>query len=167
MLKTISRSYATLEAAKQVVMDLEQNGFRSDQITLIGRPSNDGDLANGAVIGGTAGAVTGLLAGLGVVAVPGLGPFVAVGWLATTIVGGSTGALTGGVAGLLAGLFRTPEEASGHAAFIERGGSLVSVRGEDAEIEAAKQIMRRGRPVDPASSDYGNRYWSGSDRSVP
>lgn len=168
MLMTISRPYATLEAAKRVVSELESNGFRSEQLSLIGRPASDGDVKNGAMLGGAGGAATGLLAGLGMMTMPGLGPFVAVGWLASTLVGGSAGALTGSIAGALANLFTTPEEAKVHSGILERGGSLVSVRCEDDEIAKAKAIMERGQPVDVSSSAVsGNSYWSGSTQSVP
>lgn len=166
MVMTISRSYATLEGAKRVIADLERNGFRSDQLSLIGRPMPDDEVRNGAVLGVTAGAATGLLAGMGMLTVPGLGPFVSVGWLASTLVGGSAGALTGSLAGAIAGQFASPEEAGRHAALLERGGSLVSVRGDESEVERARGIMDRGRPVDPESDSFGTA-WSGSSQSAP
>lgn len=168
MLRTVSRSYATLDAAKHVVADLEGSGFRPDQISLIGRPAAGDDVAGGAMLGGTAGAATGLLAGLGTITVPGLGPLVSAGWLASTIVAGSAGALAGSIAGALAAQFVSPEEANSHAGLLQRGGSLVSVHGEDEDIERAQDIMDRGEPIDPASvSDFGRQYWSGSSQSGP
>jgi len=167
MLQTVSRSYPTLEAAKQVVLDLERHGFDSQQLSLIGRPQADGRVGDGAMLGGAAGAMTGLLAGMGMVTVPGLGPFVAVGWLASSLVGGSAGALTGSIAGGLSSLFSTSEEAAGHSGVLEQGGSLVSVRCDDRDMDKAKAILERGKPIDPSTDGGGNSDWSGSNETVP
>src|SRR6201988_4752355 len=78
----------------------------------------------GAGIGGTAG----LLAGLGLLAIPGLGPVVAAGWLAATAVGAAAGAATGGIIGALTEAGVSEEDAHTYAEGVRRGGTLVSAR---------------------------------------
>ena len=75
-------------------------------------------------MGGTAG----LPAGLGLLAIPGLGPVVAAGWLAATAVGAAAGAATGGIVGALTEAGVSEEEAHSYAEGVRRGGTLVSAR---------------------------------------
>jgi hypothetical protein len=157
MLRTVSRSFPSLDTARRVVADLEGSGFRSDQLSLIGCPVADGDMP-----GGGANA-TGLLGDLGMISVPGLGPLVSGGWLASTLVFGSAGTLAGSIVGALAAQLVSPEEANGYAGLVQRGYSLVLVSGENGDIERAMEIMDCSEPIDPEySSDFENRNWSGS-----
>jgi hypothetical protein len=149
MLTTISRSYATLDEAKHVIADLEQIGFRPDQLSLIGRRMPDLEGEEGAALAGAGGAARGLLAGMGMLTVPGLGPFVSVGWLASNLVGGSAGPLAASLTGAFTGQFASCEAAERPAALLKRGRSLVSVRGDEAEVQRARVIMDRGAPLAP------------------
>ena len=79
-------------------------------------------------MGGTAG----LPAGLGLLAIPGLGPVVAAGWLAATAVGAAAGAATGGIVGALTEAGVSEEEAHSYAEGVRRGGTLVSARVADS-----------------------------------
>jgi len=83
----------------------------------------------GAGIGGTAG----LLAGLGLLAIPGLGPVVAAGWLAATAVGAAAGAATGGIIGALTEAGVSEEDAHTYAEGVLRGGTLVTARVPDSD----------------------------------
>ena len=80
-------------------------------------------------MGGTAG----LPAGLGLLAIPGLGPVVAAGWLAATAVGAAAGAATGGIVGALTEAGVSEEEAHSYAEGVRRGGTLVSARVADSD----------------------------------
>ena len=84
-------------------------------------------------VSGTAG----LLAGLGLLAIPGLGPVVAAGWLAATAVGAAAGAATGGVVGALTEAGVSREDADSYAEGVRRGGTLVSARVADADDPAS------------------------------
>jgi hypothetical protein len=87
----------------------------------------------GAGIGAGVGGTAGLLAGLGLLAIPGLGPVVAAGWLAATAVGAAAGAATGGIVGALTEAGVSEDEAHSYAEGVRRGGTLVSARVADSD----------------------------------
>ncbi|WP_284324300.1 hypothetical protein [Cypionkella aquatica] len=94
----------------------------------------------GAGIGAAIGGGAGLLAGLGMLAIPGVGPIVAAGWLAATAVGAAGGAFAGGAVGALVDLGLAADDAPVFSEAMRRGHVAVSVRaaqGDQAAIEAA------------------------------
>jgi hypothetical protein len=111
-----------------------------------------------------------LLAGLGLLAIPGLGPVVAAGWLAATAVGAAAGAATGGIVGALAEAGVSKEEAPLYAEGVRRGGTLVSARVPDADRARLDAILNQSavnlrdrsamwqksgwKTFDPASKPY-------------
>ncbi|KPF74353.1 hypothetical protein IP88_08085, partial [alpha proteobacterium AAP81b] len=127
MTRTVTRLFDNYSDAANAVRDLEAAGIPHDDISLIANNSqgnhddraiggrgvdhdgdgdpdnldNHGDISRGATTGALLGGAGGLLAGLGLLAIPGLGPVVAAGWLAATVtgagVGAAGGAATGGV----------------------------------------------------------------------
>lgn len=159
------------------------DGLRHDRLHAHKRGMKDDDLdgeddrvegaADGATTGGVIGGGVGLLAGLGMLAVPGLGPVVAAGWLASTAAGAAVGAATGGLVGGIVGALThegiDKKDAEVYAETIRRGGSVVIVRNQDkrrAEIEAALS--------DYNSTDTGMRGdyyrsggWAGYDTNAP
>src|SRR6185312_4374072 len=104
--------------------------------------------ATGAGIGGALGAGAGLLAGLGLLAIPGLGPVVAVGWLASLAVGAAAGAAAGGLVGALVGAGLSDDHAHVYSEAVRRGGTLVSVRAEDADMASIQSILDSHGPID-------------------
>lgn len=174
IMQTVTRVYDTYGQARQVVADLEESGIRSSDINLIANKyicdetarieeaSAAGPAAGvGAALGGTAG----LLAGLGVIAIPGLGPVIAAGALAATAVGAAAGAVTGGVIGTLVSAGVPDEEAHVYCEAVRRGGTLVSVRAADSSMAVVQQIMSRHRPIDPAErrGTYRGQGWTRFD----
>src|SRR4029453_15476754 len=118
MTVTISRLYDQYNAAQQAVQGLEAAGVPHSDISIVANNSDnwfssskkvdrDGDgvddrgegAGKGAGIGAGLGGAAGLLAGLGLLAIPGLGPVVAAGWLAATALGATTGRAPGGLVG--------------------------------------------------------------------
>src|ERR1700734_3845121 len=118
MTVTISRLYDNYADAQRAVQGLENAGVPHSDISIVANNSDswydsgktldrDGDgvddraegAGKGAGIGAGVGGAAGLLAGLGLLAIPGLGPVVAAGWLAATAVGVAAGAATGGLGG--------------------------------------------------------------------
>ncbi|MET3889083.1 hypothetical protein ABIE41_000159 [Bosea sp. OAE506] len=100
MTRTITRSYGDYETARSAVERLEEAGISSSNVSIVGR--NGGGETNaeeGAGIGASVGGAAGLLAGLGMLAIPGIGPVVAAGWLAATAAGAVAGAAAGGLVG--------------------------------------------------------------------
>lgn len=104
----------------------------------------------GAIIGGT----LGLLVGIGALAIPGVGPFIAAGPIMAVMAGVGVGGATGGVAGALIG-FGIPEyEAKRYEGFVKNGGILLSVHADTSEeVTKAKKCLERTGAVDISSTD--------------
>ena len=152
MTVTISRLYDTYTDAQQAVRRLEAAGVPHSDISLVANNSDgwfnadkkvdrdrDGvddraeGAGKGAGIGAGVGGAAGLLAGLGLLAIPGLGPVVAAGWLAATAVGAAAGAATGGIVGALTEAGLSEADAHSYAEGVRRGGTLVSARVADTD----------------------------------
>lgn len=95
----------------------------------------------GAGIGATVGGVAGLLAGLGLLAIPGIGPVVAAGWLAATAAGAAAGGATGGIIGALTQSGIGEDDAHVYAEGLRRGGTLVTARVPDGERKRVDAIL--------------------------
>lgn len=123
----------------------------------------------GATVGTIIGGGAGLLAGLGMLAIPGVGPIVAAGWLIATLAGAGVGAATGGLLGSLVGAGVPEEHAHVYAEGVRRGGTLVTVRTEDNQRNLVEQILNRYSPVDPdaRAAEYRAGGWSRFDESAP
>src|SRR4051794_7371190 len=106
--------------------------------------------ASGAVGGGVLGGVIGLLGGLGALAIPGLGPIFAAGWLGSTLAGAGIGAAAGGIIGGLVGLGVPEDEARHFEEGVKEGRVLVTVKAEDRAAEAADILTRHGADLGPA-----------------
>lgn len=199
MSKTITRLFDSHTQALGAVSDLEAAGIDHDKISLVsnnsdnwhdghkhagGAPGTGGPLGDrngdgendvadgagkGAAAGGVIGGGAGLLAGLGMLAIPGLGPVVAAGWLAATAVGAAVGAVAGGATGGLLGALKeaghSDEEANVYAEGVRRGGTLVSVKAHDDEIGVVESILNGQRGVDAATRGevYRGAGWTGFD----
>jgi uncharacterized protein (TIGR02271 family) len=101
------------------------------------------EATKGAVGGGVVGGVIGLLAGVGALAIPGVGPIIAGGALASTLAGAGIGAAAGGLIGALVGMGVPEEEAKHFERGFQQGGILVTVQaGERAEL--ARQALSEG-----------------------
>jgi hypothetical protein len=109
----------------------------------------EADAEKGAGLGALAGALGGLVLGLGVVTLPGIGSVVSAGWLFSMLAGSATGAVLGGAAGSLIGVLLQEgiddPDAQVYAESLRRGGSLVVVHVEDRFVSAAESIMIRHR----------------------
>jgi hypothetical protein len=112
-------------------------------------------IAGGGVIGGT----VGLLAGIGALAIPGLGPFIAAGPLMAALSGAAAGAAVGGIAGALIGLGIPELEAKRYEGKVRGGNILLAVHVESSEMQKrAEEILKRGGAEDVTST---------SEASVP
>lgn len=178
--RSIARLYDTSEHARQAVSDLEAAGFRHDDISYLGgkgathtttaEPAQGGDsaadagAAAGATIGTVVGGGAGLLAALGALAIPGVGPVVAAGWLVATLTGAGVGAAAGGLIGGLAGAGFGEEEAATYTEGVRRGGHLVVVRTEESRVVEAERILDQHSPVDMhhRTSEWRNEGWPGT-----
>jgi hypothetical protein len=176
MTQTLSRLYDSYDTALRVALGLKEAGFTDREISMVGRTINPygpgeavEDAETGAAIGGVIGAAAGLMAGLGVMAIPGIGPVVAAGWLASTLAVGAAGAVaggaTGGLVGVLAGSGTTEANANVYAESIRRGDSLVTVRVPDERVSEAAEILSRYPSVDPEqrADEYRRSGWERFD----
>ncbi|QJP13276.1 hypothetical protein G3545_06195 [Starkeya sp. ORNL1] len=131
------------------------------------------DAAKGAGVGAVVGGAGGLLAGLGLLAIPGIGPVVAAGWLAATAAGAVAGAAAGGAVGGIVGAMTSegvPEtEANVYAEGVRRGGTLVSARVDDSRAAEARAILNANRAVDLTARErsYRESGWSRFDPDAP
>ncbi|MEH1900118.1 MAG: histidine kinase [Nostoc sp.] len=111
-----------------------------------GNKADDG-VKTGAATGGVLGGLTGLLVGLGTLAIPGVGPVIAGGAvataLATTAAGGAIGAAAGGIVGGLVGLGIPEDKARVYGDRFKKGDYLVIIDGTEAEIRQAEAILKR------------------------
>lgn len=183
-MKTISALFDNYDDARDAVAELEATGVPEQDLSIVASNSDnsfeDDDssaaaegAAGGAGIGAVVGGAGGLLTGLGLMAIPGVGPVVAAGWLAATAAGVAAGAVAGGAAGGIIGALTdsgVPEnEAHVYAEGIRRGGALVTARVSDELAVEAQRILRRPTAVDLASRrrDYESEGWTEFDPGVP
>ena len=107
----------------------------------------------GAVTGGAIGGTLGLLAGIGSLAIPGLGPFIAAGPIMAALSGAAAGATAGGLVGALVGLGIPEYEAKAYEERIKKGGYLLAVHVEDGDKgKVVRDIMERNGLEDVSSA---------------
>ncbi|MDQ2761953.1 MAG: hypothetical protein M3Y22_00125 [Pseudomonadota bacterium] len=121
----------------------------------------------GAVLGTALGGGAGLLAGIGALAIPGVGPVVAAGWLVATLAGAGVGAASGGLIGSLTGAGVSRDEAHVYAEGVKRGGSLVTVRADETEASRIEAILAQHGTDDwqQRRTAYG-ADWKGFDEAT-
>jgi uncharacterized membrane protein len=177
IMRTLSKVYDTHAQARQVVTDLNAAGIPDSRISMAANKyvsaeyedlNEYSEAATGAGVGAAIGGAGGLLAGLGIIAIPGVGPVVAAGWLATTLLGAAAGAATGGIVGALVDAGVPEEDAHVYSEAVRRGGTLVTVQAEDAEATRVQSILERHRPIDARlrREEYVKTGWKGYDPSA-
>jgi len=164
--------------AEDGVDSLKDSGFRSTDISVL-FPDNQGtrDFAHekhtkapeGAVAGGSSGAVIGgalgWLAGIGALAIPGVGPFIAAGPIMGMLGGIGVGTAIGGVTGALIGLGIPEYEAKRYEGRIRRGGILLSVHCDDPDwARRAKNILNQTGAEDVAAAGEAVADYAAADR---
>lgn len=161
-------SYSQAEAA---LHELQEHGFSMQHVSIVGRNPDDHQAVGsesrdllgegpkqaaqdtqtdegaktGAMAGSAIGGLTGLLVGLGALAIPGVGPVVVGGAvataLATTLTGGAVGAAAGGLVGGLVGLGIPEDRATAYQDRIAQGEYLVMIEGNEEQIQRAEAIL--------------------------
>jgi len=152
--------------AEAIVDQLKMAGFSYDDISVL-FPDKQGSkdfahehhtkapegAATGAGAGGVVGGTLGLLAGIGSLAIPGVGPFIAAGPIMAALSGAAVGAAVGGIAGALIGLGIPEYEAKRYEGKIRKGNILISVHTEDSnEAARVKEIFEQNNAEDIAST---------------
>src|SRR6187397_194694 len=157
MSKSVFGIATTHGQAERVVQQLQGQGFATSEISVL-MPDTGGTrdvghikatkapegATTGAATGGATGGVIGLLAGIGAIAIPGVGPLIAAGPIMATLSGAAVGATLGGVTGALIGM-RIPEyEAKMYEGKIRDGNILLAVHCENNdELKKAEQLYKQ------------------------
>jgi hypothetical protein len=155
--KSVLGIYSNRSAAENAIAAFRDSGFQSSDLSIL-LPDNLGNeelaaqketkapegAAAGAGSGAVIGGALGWLVGIGALAIPGIGPFIAAGPIMSALAGMGVGGAVGGLAGALLGLGIPEHEAKRYEGHLLKGGILVSVRCDSAqEINSAKKIMER------------------------
>jgi hypothetical protein len=151
----VTRLYHDPKDAAATISELKAAGITDEEISLVAGHGESNlpdpehpdvtqtalDAEAGEAVGAVLGGLAGLLAGLGVLAIPGIGLVVAAGWLVATITGAGVGAAAGGLVGALVGAGIPEENAEEHIAHIKRGSVLLTVRADAEKAVVAEEIM--------------------------
>jgi len=190
MEQTVVGLFDNLEDAHRVVTELVKAGFDRGQISLVANDASknyskyltkdeasigaDEDVSSGegASFGAVVGGLMGAIAGLGALAIPGVGPVLAAGPLLGALTGGAVGAVAGAVTGgVVAGLIDSgvPEEdAQYYVEGVRRGGTLVMVTGPESLAQKAADIMNRYGAIDvhERAAQWRQSGWKGYDANA-
>ncbi|MEP7152962.1 MAG: general stress protein [Nitrospira sp.] len=166
MSKAVFGIATTYAQAETIVDSLKIAGFSNNDISVL-LPDKDGtrDFAHekntkapegaaaGAGTGGVVGGVLGWLVGIGSLAIPGVGPFVAAGPIMAALSGAAVGSAVGGLTGALVGLGIPEFEAKRYEGKLKQGNILISVHSEDSkETDRAEQILKNANAQDVSSA---------------
>lgn len=158
--------FSTQAQAEKGVDALLAAGFRHDDISVLAPDQQTSKqfaaekntkapegTTTGATAGGALGGTLGLLAGIGALAIPGVGPFIAAGPIMGALAGLGVGAATGGLIGALVGMGIPEYEAKRYEGRVKEGGILVSVHCDDSDwVSKAKDILKQAGGEDIASA---------------
>jgi hypothetical protein len=158
--------FPSVARAEQAVDALINAGFRSDDVSVLAPDQKaTRELATekntkapegtttGATAGGAIGGTLGLLAGIGALAIPGLGPFIAAGPIMGALAGVGAGAAAGGLIGALVGMGIPEFEAKRYEGRVKNGGVLVSVHCDDGDwVGRAKDVLKQSGAEDVSSA---------------
>jgi hypothetical protein len=178
--KAVFAIYSTRAGAEHGAEMLLSSGFSTSDISVL-FPENLGSkeigtekstkapegtavgAGSGAVIGGT----LGLLASIGALAIPGIGPLIAAGPIVAALAGVGVGGAVGGFAGALIGMGIPEYEAKRYEGRLQRGGILLSVHCETSEeIKRAKSVLEATRAEDVSSTSESSSNVDKTDREV-
>lgn len=163
----IAKSHSQTE---RIVESLQRSGFNSSEISVL-LPDTEGNhdighvkatkapegATTGAAAGGATGGVLGLLAGIGALAIPGVGPFIAAGPIMAALSGAAIGATTGGIVGGLIGMGIPEVEAKMYEEKLNTGNYLIAVHAHDGDEEKrAKEIFKSADADDITSSSMAS-----------
>jgi hypothetical protein len=172
--------YTTRESVERAVDTFLKSGFTTSDVSVLlpenlgGKPlatHKDTKAPEGATAGGGAGAVIGgtlgLLAGIGALAIPGVGPFIAAGPIMAALAGIGVGGAVGGFAGALIGMGIPEYEAKRYEGRIQKGGILLSVHCDTSEqIKRGKEILKNSGAEDISSTGESSSDVKSSDRDI-
>jgi hypothetical protein len=172
--------YPNRSHAEEAVDTLRQAGFRNSDVSAL-LPDNVGtkDFAHekkskapegtaaGAATGGVLGGALGWLAGIGSLAIPGLGPFIAAGPIMGALAGVGAGGAVGGMIGALVGMGMPEYEAKRYEGRVRAGGILLSVHCDNSDwVTRAKKILEETGAEEIASSGEASADFAKSEKPM-
>lgn len=167
--------------AEQALNELKNSGFAPEQVSVVAKDNRETQqmveetgmgaegAASGAVLGGLTGGIVGWLVGISGLAIPGIGPIVGAGVLATALAGAGIGAVAGGLIGALVDQGVPEEEARGYEESVRRGSILLTVHAQtDEQAHRAHEIFDRHGGADVRSYGVAARSsgLAGHDRTT-
>lgn len=170
--------YRDRQQAEVAVDDLLASGFRNEDISVL-MQENVGTkdfahekhtkapegTATGAGTGAAVGGTLGLLAGIGALAIPGVGPFIAAGPIMGALAGIGTGGVVGGFIGALVGMGIPEYEAKRYEGLVKEGGILLSVHCDNSDwVKRAKDILKTSGAEDVSSAGEKGADFAESDK---
>ena len=173
--------YASRLAVENATDSLIRAGFPASDISVLMPESLGGakdmgmekatkapeGTAAGVTAGGVIGGALGVLAGVGLLAIPGLGPFIAAGPIMAGLAGLGVGGAVGGVAGALIGMGIPEFEAKRYEGHLQKGGILLSVHCDTAEeIKRAKEVLKATGGEDVSSTGESSIDSKEADRDL-
>jgi len=169
--KSVFGIYKTVSDAERAVDSLNSTGFSTEDVSVL-IPDNQTTrnfahqkdtkapegATTGVAAGGVVGGTLGLLAGIGTLAIPGLGPFIAAGPIMAGLAGLGVGGTVGGLLGALVGMGIPEYEAKRYEGRVKSGGILLSVHCDTSEeIDRAEEILKFTGAQDVSSSKESTR----------
>src|SRR6266480_360779 len=173
--------YRNQLGVERAVDALKVSGFRNTDISVL-FPENEGTkdfahekntkapegAATGAGTGALVGGTLGWLAGIGALAIPGIGPFIAAGPIVAALAGAGVGGTVGGLTGALVGMGIPEYEAKRYEGRVKSGGILLSVHSDNSdETKRAKEILQQTGAEDVSSTAEASADYAKSDRPMP
>jgi hypothetical protein len=158
--------YKNIAQAEQAVDQIIARGFMSNDISVL-LPDNQSTkefahekntkapegTTTGGIAGGVIGGTLGLLAGIGALAIPGVGPFIAAGPIMGALAGVGAGGAVGGLIGALVGMGMPEYEAKRYEGRVKSGGVLLSIHCDTSdEVSRAKEMLKQTGAEDIASA---------------
>lgn len=172
--------YQNRGQVEHAVDTLVKEGFRAEDVSVL-LPDNVGTkdfahekntkapegAATGAGTGAVLGGTLGLLAGIGALAIPGLGPFIAAGPIMGALAGAGTGGVVGGILGALVGMGIPEYEAKRYEGMIKEGRILLSVHCDSSDwVKRAEKILKQTGGQDIASSGEASADYAKTDKPM-
>jgi len=179
--KAVFGLYNTRRQVENAVDELKAQGFRNTDISVL-LPENVGTkdfahekgtkapegMATGATSGAVVGGALGWLAGIGALAIPGVGPLIAAGPIIAALTGVGVGGAVGGLTGGLIGLGIPEYEAKRYEGRIRSGSILLSVHSDDSKwTQKAETILKNTGAEDISSTSEAKGDYANADKPMP
>jgi len=179
--KAVFGLYSTRRQVENAVDELKTQGFRNADVSVLfsenvgtkdfahekGTKAPEG-LATGATSGAVVGGALGWLAGIGAIAIPGVGPLIAAGPIIGALTGVGVGGTVGGIAGGLIGVGIPEYEAKRYEGRIKEGNILLSVHADDSEwVKKAERILKETGADNVSSTSEAKGDYANMDKPRP